>query len=160
MISVLFVCLGNICRSPMAEGIFLNLLERHGLQEHISCDSAGTSGYHIGDRPDPRMRATAQRHGFELRSRARQLLAEDRALFDYIIAMDRDNLTDIRELWLADPQTERAELLLMRSFDPTPEDGNVPDPYYGGTEGFEYVYRILDRSNQKFLQHIREKHDI
>lgn len=156
MIKVVFVCLGNICRSPMAEGIFIHLVREAGLQDQFHIDSAGTSGYHAGERADRRMRETASGHGIDLPSRSRMFLEQDLHEFDYVVAMDRSNHRNIRQLQVPG-QEYPAQLLMMREFDPEPDSHDVPDPYYGGRDGFEEVYRILDRSNRKFLQHLREQ---
>ena len=156
-INVLFVCLGNICRSPMAEGIFLHPIEENGLSDRFSADSAGTSGYHAGERADRRMRDTAGKHGINLPSRSRMFLEEDLREFHYVVAMDSSNHRNI--LHLQRPGVDYpSEVLMMRDFDPKPDSKDVPDPYYGGQRGFEDVYDILMRSNETFLNHLREKH--
>lgn len=149
---VLFVCLGNICRSPMAEGIFLDLIEKKEIFDDFFVDSAGTGAYHVGELPDNRMRETAYSHGILLKSRARQFVKEDFNEFDYILAMDESNFKNIMKL---QPKNPRAKVILMRDFDKeVKNDKNVPDPYYGGIHGFEEVYQILTRSNKKFLASI------
>jgi len=154
MKKVLFVCLGNICRSPMAEGVFKELVSKNGLSEQFEVDSAGTGAYHIGKLPDPRMMETAKFHGINLTSKARQVHQSDFTKFDFIVAMDKSNYHDL----LANaPDDATAKIVMMRKFDPNPEDGNVPDPYYGGVEGFENVYQILTRSCEKFLESIQSK---
>ncbi|MEM6346862.1 MAG: low molecular weight protein-tyrosine-phosphatase [Bacteroidota bacterium] len=159
MVRVLFVCLGNICRSPMAEGLFLHYIKEAGLQDKIRVDSAGTGGWHVGERPDARMQATAKRHNIHLPSRARKTRIEDFLEFDYILAMDDSNLDDLKQLAesSANPQ---AQLFKMRYFDDEAPNTDVPDPYWGGDQGFEYVYQMLDRSTQKLLAHIRGEKDI
>jgi protein-tyrosine phosphatase len=152
MIKVLFVCLGNICRSPMAEGILNDVIEKRGLKEKVLTDSAGTAAYHIGEFPDSRMRQTARQHGLQLTHRARQLRAEDLYQFDYILAMDRANLDDILKLSLMNQEEGQAKIMLLRDFDPQPGTGNVPDPYYGGQDGFEAVYQMLKRSIQSLTE--------
>lgn len=154
-LNILFVCLGNICRSPMAEGIFRHMVETEALSECFKIDSAGTAGYHVGAPPDPRMRDVAMSHGVKLTSSARQFLPEDHEYFDYIVAMDHHNLEDIEMAGAG-----KAQVRLMRDYDPSPGDGNVPDPYYGGVEGFENVYQILERSNKSFLTELRRKYAI
>jgi len=141
----------------MAEGVFTHLVSEAGLSDNITIDSAGTSGHHSGELADPRMRETAQQHGLKLTSRARQFTAEDLEAFDYILPMDHSNLRNIQKLLPSAPH-QRGEIILMRDFDPQPQDGNVPDPYYGGRDGFENVYQILLRSNQRFLDTLKEKH--
>lgn len=158
-VKVLFVCLGNICRSPMAEGIFEHLVEEAGLSDRFEIDSAGTSGFHAGELADKRMRETAMGHGISLTSRSRMFLEEDLKNFDYVLAMDRSNERNINTLRRAS-EDYPAEVLRMRSFDPEPDSHDVPDPYYGGLRGFEDVYDILLRSNKRFLDMLREKHGL
>ncbi|MGQ9838800.1 MAG: low molecular weight protein-tyrosine-phosphatase [Cyanobacteriota bacterium] len=138
---LLFVCLGNICRSPTAEGITDHLVRSSGITEEILCDSAGTSAYHIGSPPDPRMRQAAQSYGLELRGEARQIRPTDLREFDLILAMDRQNYHDILSL---DPQGKYAEKVrLICSYCRFHPDEEVPDPYYGGEAGFHYVIELL-----------------
>jgi protein-tyrosine phosphatase len=161
MINVLFVCLGNICRSPMAEGVFQSLVATGSMDAIIQADSAGTSGFHTGELPDPRMMATASQHGITLTHRARKLTTEDFGKFDYILSMDSANLEIILALQKkasASPANS-AKILMMRSFDPEAEDDlDVPDPYYGGADGFEEVFAMLKRSNEQFLEFLRQHH--
>jgi protein-tyrosine phosphatase len=138
---LLFVCLGNICRSPSAEGIMNHLIQERGLDHHITCDSAGTSSYHIGSPPDTRMTAAARKQGIELRGQARQFVRSDFENFDLILAMDRQNYHDI--LRLADSQEAEEKIKLMCSYCKDYSDEEVPDPYYGGSEGFRYVINLL-----------------
>ena len=165
MISILFVCLGNICRSPVAEETFRQLLKEEGLIGKIRCDSAGTQGYHTGDLPDARTRKNAESHGLTLSHKARKLSGKDFADFEYIVAMDEANLTAIRSLhnkavgFLPDADT----VFLLREFDPINTDSkkpmfDVPDPYYGSVEDFEQVYQIVKRSNQELLGYLKERH--
>lgn len=156
MVRVLFVCLGNICRSPMAEGLFLHYIKAEGLQDQIRVDSAGTGGWHVGERPDARMQETAKRHNIPLPSRARKAKQSDFAEYDYILAMDESNLEDLNRLADGSPNV-KAQLFKMRYFDDDAPDTDVPDPYWGGDQGFEYVYQMLDRSTQKLLAHIRSE---
>lgn len=138
----------------MAEGVFIDLLEKKGLSDQFEVDSAGTGAYHIGKLPDPRMIETAKYHEINLISKARQVHKSDFTKFDFIVAMDKNNYHDL----LANaPDEATAQLVMMRKYDPMPEDGNVPDPYYGGVEGFENVYQILTRSCEKFLEVIQSK---
>ncbi|EAY25729.1 low molecular weight phosphotyrosine protein phosphatase [Microscilla marina ATCC 23134] len=156
MTKVLFVCLGNICRSPMAEGVFIDLLKQHDLSDQIYCESAGTAAYHTGELPDSRMRDTARKHGIELTSRARQVEAQDLHEFDYVLAMDQSNYRNIMQL-TQEPESIKAKVMLMRDFDEQEKGGEVPDPYYGGIDGFENVYQVLKRSNQAFLAFIQQE---
>lgn len=160
MINVLFVCLGNICRSPIAEGVFLRLVENAGLSGEIKCDSAGTSSYHIGSLPDRRMRQIAQQHGVSLTHKGRKLCGDDFYNFDYILAMDEANFEDIRN------QSYRSSgfffpedrLFLYREFDPDRADSlEVPDPYYDDIAAFDEVYRIVERCGTHFLEFLIEK---
>ena len=158
-IRVLFVCLGNICRSPLAEGVFAHQIREAGLQAKFEIDSAGTANYHVGDPPDRRTCAVASARGIELTSRGRQIKRTDLQDFDYIIAMDSDNLADIKRL--ASKEQPRAELHLLREFDPLANgDLDVPDPYYGGKQGFEHVHDIVERSCASLIEHISEKHNL
>ncbi len=158
-VKVLFVCLGNICRSPMAEGLFLDLIEKENISDKFEVDSAGTSGHHVGERADRRMRMTAESHGVELPSRSRQIKPNDLYTYDYILAMDRSNLRNIEALQHAGkPAT--AKILLMRKFDHEANGLDVPDPYYGGQDGFEDVYQMLQRSNIEFLEHVKTEQSI
>ncbi|TVP55964.1 MAG: low molecular weight phosphotyrosine protein phosphatase [Gemmatimonadales bacterium] len=151
--SVLFVCLGNICRSPLAEGVFEHLAGDAGLQDELRIDSAGTGSWHIGDPPDPRSIEVAQRHGVELKSRGRQVSASDFREFDLILAMDRSNLQELQQI--RDELTEdeaTAELRLFREFDPEAHgDLEVPDPYFGGPGGFDTVYAMVLRGCRELL---------
>jgi protein-tyrosine phosphatase len=154
-LSVLFVCTGNICRSPLAEGLFQHKLNLLGLQKLIVCDSAGTGAWHDGERPDARSCETASNHGFQLVGSARQILVTDFKKFDYIIAMDRSNFRDLKTLA---GKTYSHKVHLMREWDPNDDKTHsVPDPYYGAKNGFEEVYQILDRSLNAFLIEIQQK---
>ena len=156
MPSVVFVCLGNICRSPTAEGIFADLIAKNDLSESFSTDSAGTGGWHVGQAADPRSREEARRRGIELTSRSRQFQREDFAQFDVIIAMDQSNLRNI--LRLAQTDDERTRVHLLRDFDSTAAPGSdVPDPYYGGSRGFPDVFDICERGCNGLLEYLRNQ---
>lgn len=148
-----FVCLGNICRSPTAEGIFINKVKETGLELFFYIDSAGTAAYHVGEGANSKSQATANGHGVYLPSRARRFEYADLEEFDLILAMDSSNYTNLQQLDRKGRFTEK--LKLMRSFDPTPEDNEVPDPYYGGLQGFENVYQILERSCDTLLDELK-----
>jgi protein-tyrosine phosphatase len=143
----------------MAEGIFAHLVKEAGLNSFIACDSAGTSDYHIGELPDPRMRQTAKRYGLTLTHRARQFRAADFGEFDYILAMDESNWGDITRHPGYRPEYSR-KVSLLRMHDDDTSDLNVPDPYYGGPEGFELVYQMLQRTGGRFLQLLVERHHL
>ncbi|HRQ72303.1 MAG TPA: low molecular weight protein-tyrosine-phosphatase [Phycisphaerales bacterium] len=153
--SLLFVCLGNICRSPLAEGIFLHLADARGLRERFEVDSCGTGAWHVGERPDARAAAVARANGVTLVSIARQI--DPRADFDrfqLILPMDRSNRDD-----LLDAGAPENRVRLVRAFDPTLQGAterelDVPDPYYGGPDGFQHVFDMLMRSCEGLLDHI------
>ncbi len=159
MINVLFVCLGNICRSPMAEGVFEHLVKQKGLEPSIRIDSAGTSGYHRGSLPDPRMRETALQHGIKLQSRSRKFTRDDFSKFDYVIAMDDQNLDDILSLRKKAKSTE-VSIHKMREFDNDASAEDVHDPYYDTLHGFERCYQIIRESCENFLNHLIDKHNL
>ena len=158
MIKVLFVCLGNICRSPLAEAVFNGLLRDKGLEKAISCDSAGTSDYHIGEAADVRTLEVVREKKLNLEHHARQFLSHDFSSFDYIIAMDESNLANIKTL--GKDQKATYKLFMMREFDTDTSDTNVPDPYWGGDRGFFKVYNILYRSCQNFLDYLKKEHSL
>ncbi len=141
---VLFVCLGNICRSPTAEGVFRAVAEEAGLEVEI--DSAGTSGWHIGDPPDPRAQAAAARRGVDLSDlKGRTVSEADFEAFDLIVAMDRSNLARLNAMA---PEGSRAEVRLMLDFAPGPAGREVPDPYDGGAQGFENVLDMIEAASR------------
>ena len=158
MINNLFVCLGNICRSPLAHGILLKEINDRNLQNIISVDSCGTSQYHIGEQPDSRTRANAELNGVWLNHQARQFERADFRKFDYILAMDRANYKNVIRL----DQTSEFEhkVHLMRDFDPLDKGADVPDPYVGGEQGFQHVFDILDRSVDDFLNWVIDQHKL
>ncbi len=155
-VRLLFVCMGNICRSPTAEGVMRELVRREGLQDGIELESAGTGGWHVGSPPDPRAAEAARARGFELQGQARRVEPEDLVEFDLILAMDVANLRDLR--WLARGEGERGKVRLLREFDPGSEgvaDLDVPDPYYGAVGGFEEVFELVHAACEGLLGQIR-----
>lgn len=155
MTNVIFVCLGNICRSPLAEGILKKMLVDEGLHDKIYVDSAGTAAYHVGDPPDKRSCEVAYKYGIKLEHEGRQLKHKDLHEFHYIIAMDNSNYTGIKNLGEA-----TGEVLLMRDFDEQGRGKDVPDPYWGGMEGFEEVYQICCRSCKNLLEYIKKERQL
>ena len=156
VVEISFVCLGNICRSPLAQGVFQDLVNQKKLEQKIIVTSAGTSGWHIGDLPDERMCRTAQSKGIQLESRARQFQSADFNRFNLILAMDHSNLARLEEIAPSNLSPEK--LMLFRSFDPEC-NGNqdVPDPYYGGAKGFEEVYFMVKRTCPPLLDYIKSR---
>lgn len=150
---ILFVCLGNICRSPLAEAVFRHLARQRGVDELFEVDSAGISAYHSGDPPDARSAATARDRGITLEGRSRKLTAEDLSRFDYVIAMDDENLAGVREL---QRHGGAARVHLLREWDPEGHGLAVPDPYHGGPRGFEEVHDIVERSCSALLDDLLE----
>ncbi len=147
---ILFVCLGNICRSPTAEATFRALVMARGLADRFVIDSAGTGSHHVGERAHPETRAEARRHGIEITHRARQVTHADFARFDRLIAMDRQNLRDLQRLARTDD--ERAQLSLFRSYEPGADDLDVPDPWYTG--GFDGVFALCERASAGLLDDV------
>jgi protein-tyrosine phosphatase len=159
MVSVCFVCLGNICRSPTAEGVMRHLVREAGLEGAIRVDSAGTGGWHAGDSPDRRACAAGRRRGIEISGAARQFQRSDFAKFDYVVAMDGSNYADLAEL--APNAEAKTKLFLLRSFDPAaPQGASVPDPYYGGVEGFDEVVELCIAACRPLLERIRKDHGL
>lgn len=150
---LLFVCLGNICRSPSAENIMNHLIQERGLADQVECDSAGTAGYHIGSAPDRRMSAAAERRlGFRLKGAARQFESDDFDAFDLVLAMDRDNFEQISYV---DRQGKYGDQVkLMCDFCTQHDLKEVPDPYYGGEEGFNFVIELLLDACNGLLDHL------
>jgi len=158
-IRIQFVCLGNICRSPLAKAVFRDTVEDAGLAEHFEIVSSGTSNYHIGDPADRRMRETAQRNGHSLEDHeASQFSREDLERFDHIFVMDKSNLNDV--LHLDKNDAHGGKVRLFREFDPQPDDYQVPDPYHGGRQGFEKVYNIVERTADLLLHQLADEYDL
>lgn len=156
-IQVLFVCMGNICRSPAAQGVFERLIAEQGLAHAIEVDSAGTHAYHVGEAPDVRMQAAAARRGLDLSSqRARRVNEEDFRRFQYILAMDYVNLAELQERM---PESGTMPMLFMSYAGPQGGD-EVPDPYYGGETGFERVLDLVEDAARGLLQSIRTQHTL
>lgn len=150
---VLFICLGNICRSPLAEGVFGFLAEERGLRDHFRIESAGTGAWHVGEPPDPRSTEVAREHGVALVGTARTVEPTDLREFDYIIVMDRQNQRDVTRL--QELYGDDAALHLLREYDSEASgDMDVPDPYYGGADGFDRVYRMVRRSCEGLLREL------
>lgn len=150
---ICFVCLGNICRSPTAEGVFQHLVKERGLEDYFEIDSAGTSAYHIGESADKRSQRTANSHGIKLDSRARRFKASDLDYFDLILAMDNQNLRNVQQMA---NKSQMNKIGQMRDFDPNAGNGEVPDPYQGGREGFENVFQIVKRSCEQLLDELEQ----
>lgn len=147
--------MGNICRSPMAEGMFRRLAEAAGLDSRFEVASAAIGPWHVGERPDARMREVARRHGIELTGRARQVRRDELGNFDLILAMDREVRGDL--LNMTRTEAERKKIRLMREFDPRADgDLDVPDPYYGDPDSFDQVYAIVERSARRLLEHLSQ----
>ncbi len=158
MVRVLFVCLGNICRSPTAEGVFRSVVEREGLGDLIVIDSAGTHAYHVGEPPDTRAQEAAARRGIDLSGlRGRRAKAQDLEEYDYVLAMDRDNY---RNLLAICPPTYEERVRLLMEFAPGRPEEEVPDPYFGGSGGFDRVLDMIEDAAEGLLAHIRQQHGI
>lgn len=153
---ILFVCLGNICRSPAAEGIMKHLVELNGLQYAVEIDSAGIGGWHVGQLPDNRMRRHGKRHGYDFNSRARQFSAQDFDRFDIIVAMDRENMRDLASMARNSADVEKI-VPIAKFLKKHTNYTTVPDPYYGGDNDFETVIMLLEDACQGLLEHIMVK---
>lgn len=151
---ILFVCLGNICRSPAAEGVFLHQLVERELNEHFVVDSAGTGGWHVGNPADRRMQAAANRRGIQLPSRARQISLDDLSEFDLILTMDDANLAAVTSLASEAGRRATAKIKPMLSYTSQFSETEVPDPYYGGEEGFEHVLDLLEDACSNLLDEL------
>lgn len=155
MIKVLFVCLGNICRSPTAEGVFRRLVAQHGLQGEIEIDSAGTHAYHIGKPPDSRAQQAARRRGIDISGlRGRRATVEDILRFDYVLAMDRENLENLLDIC---PSGQEHKIQLFLEYAPQRAEREVPDPYFGGDSGFDRVLDMIEEASRGLLAQIRER---
>jgi protein-tyrosine phosphatase len=157
-ISVLFICMGNICRSPTAEAVFRERVEEAGLAQSILIDSAGTHDYHIGDPPDARTQQAARQRGYDMSAlRGRQVEVSDFNRFDYVLAMDHANLSILRRLR---PHNAESQLKLFLQYAQLHDEGEVPDPYYGGAEGFERVLDMVEDAADGLLGHIVKNHSL
>jgi len=155
MVKILFVCMGNICRSPTAEGVFRHKVVDAGLKDKIHIDSAGTIAYHIGHPPDPRAQKAALKRGIDLSTqRARKVTSNDFEAFDFIIAMDSDNRYELEAIC---PQGYEDRLHMFLKFAQRSGETDVPDPYYGGGNGFEMVLDLVDEAAEGLLQHLKSK---
>ncbi len=157
-IKVLFVCMGNICRSPSAEAVMNAYIEKEGLTEKIICDSAGTIAYHAGESADSRMQSHAQRRGYSLSSISRQITSNDFSEFDYIIGMDNENLANMQN-FIPSPELGK-KISKMTDYCSGDHPGTVPDPYYGGAAGFEHVLDLLEDACSGLLNTLKDEHQI
>lgn len=153
---ILFVCLGNICRSPLAEAIFKHKIKEKGFENHVEVHSCGTANYHVGDTPDPRTIKNALRNGVTIDHLGRQLTKHDLDRFDFIIAMDKSNHANILKLENASDHSHKIKL--MRSFDRIPAGEEIPDPYYGGETEFQQVFDMLSQSVDSFILFLEKDH--
>ena len=155
-VKVLFVCLGNICRSPTAEGVFTKLVRDEGLAERVEIDSAGTAAWHVGKSPDERAQEAARNRGVELgHLRGRQVTRGDFDYFDYVLAMDGENFANLAALA---PDAQRHKLHKFLEFAPARSEQDVPDPYYGGASGFDHVLDLVEDASRGLLEDIRANH--
>lgn len=157
-VRLLFVCLGNICRSPTAEVIVRERVAGLGLDQVVELDSAGTGSWHIGKAPDTRMQSAGAERGYSMDGlRARQVAPEDFHQFDYVLAMDEANLADLE---MMRPEEARAEVRLFLEFHPHDRERDVPDPYYGGEQGFAHVLDLVEDGADGLIEHLRGRHDL
>lgn len=158
MIRILFVCMGNICRSPTAQGVFRQYIQQQNLQDKIFLDSAGTHAHHIGEAPDHRSQIACKRRGIDISDlRARRAIAKDFEDFDYILAMDEDNYSILKSI--SDAKLHK-KLFLFMDFAPDYGMKYVPDPYFGGDQGFEQVLDMVQAASKGLLQFLKEKHNL
>ena len=158
-VRILFVCMGNICRSPTAHAVFRKLVSDEGLADRIEIDSAGTHAYHIGEPPDARSQQTALRRGIDMNDlRARKVERDDFSDYHYVLAMDRDNLSNLRTLVAQDTAPARVELFMDYAEDWSEQE--VPDPYYGGAQGFERVFDMVEAASRGLLESLRSRGEI
>lgn len=157
-IKVLFVCMGNICRSPTAHAVFRNLVRERGLEDLIEIDSAGTHAYHVGEMPDRRSMQVAKNRGIEMTDlRARKVDFGDLYEFDYILAMDEANYQNLMEMALPE---HHDKIQMFLDYAPEVEEREVPDPYYGGPQGFEHVFDLVQQASEGLLEHIVQNHNL
>jgi protein-tyrosine phosphatase len=155
MVRVLFVCMGNICRSPTAEGVFRKLVQEAGLEHKVEIASAGTHAYHVGEPPDTRAQEAARRRGFDLSNqRARHATREHIKQFDYVVAMDSDNYEDLLDIC---PDGCETKIRMFLEFAPTRPEREVPDPYFGGDAGFDRVLDMVEEASRGLLDDIRKR---
>jgi protein-tyrosine phosphatase len=155
MVRVLFVCMGNICRSPLAQGVFEDLVQREGLEEEVFVDSAGTGRWHVGSPPDERAQRSASSRGLDLSTqRARQVTPDDCQSFDYILTMDEENYRAVSALC----RESGAEVRPFLDYAPDRPETEVPDPYYSGSDGFEHALDLVEEASEGLLEEIKKKH--
>ncbi len=156
MVKVLFVCMGNICRSPTAHGVFEHAVKQSGLSQQIAVESAGTHAYHVGEAPDPRSQKAAQKRGYDLSSQSSQKInKKDFLHYDIILAMDRDNYRNLLTLC---PECHTDKLRLFMEFAPHMGIDEVPDPYYGGVNGFEKVLDMVEEASEGLFEYLHKHH--